>query len=1404
MADTTNNLNLTLPGFGEFENSWGTGALNTNFQLIDTKFGAIDGHRHTGQAGDGPAIDHEFLLNRGSLTHVQIEATLTSLQSQINNIELVDVQQIDGNGSTVANSTIIDVNTIQFQNCVVEPGAAAGVVKVTPNIPSSDAYEISAPVNHFDAFVGAANLALSEQSWDLTTTSAQGEFVIQDTGNGLRAVPTYVAWTQTATNPPSGIFASSTGMQYQLAGAVPHSEVQRVGVVVEKAEFEGDSADPAQERITIGAAILSSGRGGSNPIPYRGVRLEVSRVGTQVDAKFVALKAFGEVTHTILGPGQQPWTGKGADYLLGQHEISLSKDSVSERYWLHYYYNKSLIYKYEEPVTNAPGDFWDTVRDIISELEADGSTPDFGQFSFSLSLRDLVSASSAEEAEARPVTVFIDSVMASSIGERSNAKFISSGFGGESGTPGSGGQEVCSSFDPNPYEGYEVGDQFQPVNGGPVMVIIAAGPDYFVAQDASMQQYTFYCTGAGGGNPGTGTGSGDPGGEANVDNNGTNNLQVGEGGQFASTTFVADVDIPENWVEGNLAGATVIAAGDALPADFITGQAVMVEQPGAGEGSAGPVSGRPKFTFATGTRLPLGTKITAVVDPTYDATVVGNDNELTSTFTDLLTVEAVTPSSITTKAFRYHNGAWSLITGTNRAVRGDGLAMTVSGRNLPLDGFWAPGVGFGRDYRVGDNALVDLLFGSETLEGGTEYFSSFELGAPAMEITGPMPSGPIAAGLPSGPRPTSAPSVVTGSNMTQETLVVVGRLSRCPQAGQMRAQFTDGNQAQTSVDLFTGAEFEPLQPVVSVSGTVEENTTGTVQVTITYPNPLVGGTQPFSIPATSTGSQGSTISNVSFGSITDNGAGSTWTVVATLEINAGTAGALILSYNDGCGAAGFEVTVTSGVVVPGDPPAPQAQITETSLYQCEPRDLAFSIPAGNVTAGDVLTITPVGSTCVLSEPQHTFTAAEAAGGYSTTLTAAGVVGATPQIQVQYDRAGANNPTSTQTLSLTLDTPTALTITGTGTYDYEQVVGGVLEVDLNIAASSPWRPGVQEATLSDNSTAGTAQFASQNPIQNLGNGDYRFRLDLGSQANWETGDQVTLTVPNHDTCSADAGSTSFTLTLTVGSEITMVRSGQTLNRFPFNIIVEGATTADAGKSIKLVNFQGGVLQDLGTLAAGDVRPGTRAGVTTEAVLEGILDFPLAAFPNGIGDTINPFLQVGTNTPISLVKSTNQGFIPLQVGYMAPPETLEAAFVGINEYSSPLAGVSEDSTVQILVRNEAFAFIKPEVHEVAGNLSGTIRNPVVTLAATWTFNGGTLNSVVEVTPPAGISPARTRQFNLDLGSLTGTSGTLALELRQVDPTDSQIQTLSVRTYSDLITVAPNSSGGGPLTSGLGVGS
>ena len=1402
MADNTFNLDLQRPGFGELDGTWGTGALNSNFTTLDGLFGATSGHRHTGQAGDGPKIEHGSLLSIGTMTHAQIEAAILALEQRVDEDSRVGrVRELDSSGQVQIEVT--EVSSIDFVGCTVEQ-TAQGVAKVTPNLPSNSAYEITAPVNHFDAFVGPPGMPLGLQSWEAVTLPNQGTFNIQGTGNGLEARPEFTNFQSTSV--PGNAYSDGK-VAYQLSGVVPHSEVQRVCAVVERAEFEGPAGAGVSEQIQLRLSILSSGDGASP----KGLFLVINRTGSAVDARFVVTGPNNTITAPIIDGTSSTgatWTGKTADFLLGQHEMSLSKDSVTGRYWLHYYYNKGLVYRYEEPVGG--NNFFDEVRDVIFELEADPNLPDFGHFRMGCLFRDVVFASDPNTAVPRPLFMHIDSFMASSVGDRLNPKFIGSGYGGEIGAPPSG-DEVCPNTDPNPYEGLTVGDTFTPFGGGNELKVIGllTNPDGFVAEDqGTFELFVFYCEGAGGGNPGTGTGSGEEGGTANVNNNG-NDVQVGPDGQYAITTFTADVDVPTGWVNGNVDPADVIAAGDPLPTDFISGQAVMVNE---GSGEAPPLGGPPKFNFTTGTRLPLGTNVTAEVNVSYDT-----DDRLTATFTDLITIEPVLPSNTSTKAWVYKNNTWSEITETNKARRGDGLALTFSAKNVPMPGFWEPNVGFGKDYRINNNDRCELLLSSSMFEGDAAYFTSFERGGPAQTVSGDMPTSPVAQNLASDARPSGTPTVGTGQLTDHETVLVVGRIDRCAFNPFTDIRFSDYTGANQLTTLFDATMGEDVVAQVAAQGTLLENSTAvTVDVLITYPDPGVGGTTSSTNFNFSVGEVDSNVvlTSESYAAVQDGGPGDTWTVMATLTFNTGAAETFTLIYNDGCALGETSVNVDSAPADP-DPPTPNSTISESSLYQCEPRDLTVTFPAANITAGDQVYIRGVAGTCSVPQVSHTFTATDASVGYSTVISGTGIVGQTPQISVGYYRPTASNPISdTQTLTLGLETPSALTIFGISNVNFDIVYEeeGLLYFPIEVIAQAPWRPGFTGTTVASASTNGGTATIEEVQIQS--SSDVQYVLQVGDRSGWATGDTITLSIPNHDTCSANAGSTDFVITLEVNSSISGVRSGQIYNQFPFNMIIEDATTEHVGATVEVIDINQTVLQDLGTIQSGDIFPGSRPEVTTEARIEGIWDIPLSAYGGSLTDQINLYARItnGSDVTIKVItKTTPQGPVRLEHRYLPLPETLQIALDQVGSFSSQLESVSEGSVITVLLEANPLSIIDPSLVGVTGFGSGTVYTPNATMTAVWSYSGGESTSV----PTNPISETSSRlKFALNPGNLAPgeiqgyLSLTLTLGDASVGPyTGSE----ATRTYLNLIPIVSagtggpgDPGGGGPVVDDMSVGS
>lgn len=1371
MADLSTNLNLQLPGFGELAGTWGTGALNTNFTTLDALFGS-GGHDHSGGAGSGPKIDHSNLLSIGTLTHAQLEAAISELQNRVDNDNRVgQVRRLDASGAEQVR--VDDVTSIDFVNCDVEQ-TAAGFVKITPIIPQNSAYEITAPVNHFDAFVGPAGTDISLQGWQRITPSDAGTINIQTTGNGIEVRPEYT-WNQGSA---AGNAVGRSEIAYNLAGVVPHSEVQRLGAVIEAGDFEGVAGSGNSPQILVELGLLQGFfAGGGN---LSGVFLQIRKTATAVSCNWLVRNGSTVATKTIVPPAGLPvtsaWGPLTEDYFLGQHEVSLSKDSVSGLYAIHYYYNKALIHKGMEAVG---GDvFFDEIRALIAALEASPSNPDFGHFSVTADITDVVSytGSDPSEAQARPLDLRIDSIMAAATGDRINPKFLASGYQGEVGAPPAPGQTVCSTFDPNPYGNLQVGDPFVPVNGGGTLIVTFAGPDYFIATDVNGVPYTFYCDAAGGEGETSESTSGSGG---TTDPNSGNNIQVGESGQFASVSFSANAGtpVPTDYPNGNLTGTNL---SDPLPGAFVTGTAAnaLTSEQEFGYAGIAPIS------YQLGNRLPIGTKLDAVIDVTYDA-----NNELTSTFTEAIEVGVPAPTELTVKKFVY-KGSWQELTASNKARRGDPVAFSVTGRNLPLGGFWASGVGFGRDYRIDNNEYVALNSSTDMFEGGAEYLSAFQAGGPLMSVDGTPISSAVTQVGPGTLPPSELPALTVGAldPNAYETVVVLGRLSKCATTPQTAIlEFSNGQTQTATASLFDSvSDGALLASVMDTNSTsIVESTTASVTIRVYNPAPTNRSV------SVSSGS----VANIVY-TDTDPGAGQMWYVDITFDLTAGTfPGDITVTYSDACNASvtGVITVTESGAGTPSDPPAPGATLDETIVYQCEARFLTLTVPAANIVEGDTLSIAGTDATLNDGPLPYAYQASDVGSDYVLTFPIAGTAGGSPSLTVTHTRPGAASPAST-VINLTLETPGDLTITGEASYDLPDSEPGetpslTVDVTMTANASTPWAiPGWDTATVSDTSTLGEASLSTTSPPQDLGNDVYRYTINLAND--WEEGDTVTLTVPNHGRfgCAAGQGQTTdYSFSISIPTAISSTRTGQTLNGNPLNLVIEPIGAQDQGKTVDVLNLNGDVVQSFGTISAADTPAGT-----TQAIKEGTWDIAVSEYAN-FTDPINLNVRVGTDI-FPLQKTVSGSLVNLNHRFPPLPPALNIELLASGEPASSAISVSDNSTITVVITGAAGESIDPSEFSIAGQVTGNPLTPNYVLNGTWS-DGGELDSLTVTESATGNH--RTRQFELTLGTVTGEGATIALTL-----THSVYGTLT-QTYAGLINVAPSGSGD-PGVGGLGAGS
>ena len=1374
----TSNLNLFTPNTGDLPNVWGVQALNPNFVTIDSLFGASQsagGHTHAGTAGSGPKIEHGDLLSIGSRTHAQIDADINQLLARIDEDSKIGaVRSIDAQGQVI--DQVLDVSTLSFKNCTVEQDGA-GFATVTPV--SNGSFEITAPVVYFDAFVGPAGLDISQQSWKTTRTTgpSRGRLGIQSSGNGIEVAElTYTGWgTEAGAVSGSPVRTAETAFVYQADNTIPHSEVQRVGAVVERAEFTDAWVEPAPDTsspgdnhpyIDLWLGIMQSGTG-LTAVIIPGVWLHVRKVfdsatTAQVSVEFVVnVAGTGPAIAQVNDPtnSQQAYVDKDDEHFQGQHEMSLSKDPASGLYALHYYYNKGLIYRYQEPTLGDP--FFIQLREHIATLEASPADPDFGHFALGISTRDRIDTTGMASGEETPreTDIRIDSFMGSSVGDRINPKFLGPGYQGDVVDPPLG-DPVCPSSDPNPYGTLRVGQTFTPIGGGGEFVVVSIGSDsngeFFIAQDSTFVLYVFYCSQAGGGGEPVGGSSGSTG--TTQPNNNNNAVGVGDGGQFAVLKFLTDDAIPEDYLTGNLSGGSTISAGSELPAAFISGEVRNTDTSLYG----GAYGGVPEISFALGdTRLPLGTSITAELDLTYDDV----NDPLTATFSGAVLV-AVPPASELTLTSQYYTlsaEAWVIPDENTPIYNGDPIALVVSGKHLPLGGFWEPGVGFGRDYRVDNNSFISPAVSVNFFEGGRDHISAFYPGNQITSISGAPTNQYITQGVPSDLTPAALPSVqlTTNNQDTHETVVIFGRLSKCvpinTTPGYGLRVFNEAGELVAAAAVFDTdkPEYRTHAPTITAPtpALLTQSTTTQVTFRVTYPAP--DGFEETARSVTSSSSQ-VTLGTPSYTHV-DNGPGQPWTVEVSVDV-ATPAFAVLeefsLIYTDACVTSPLSTSNLAiedpGSGTPSDPPAPGTTATVSSLYQCATRSVTLAVPAGNITAGDQLNI----EASALRAPglaegfPYTYTSDDATNGWAETFSLTGLAGQAGTITSTHTRPGALNSTQSTITFGTNELPGVLTISGPTSIDYAEEVTLNLEISAN--ANSPWAVFAWDQV--EVSTSGSGDISITNAAQGLSD-NYLYTLSMGT--GWVDGDTLTLSVPNHNLCTSASGSTDFVVTVSVASTTGTPTTSSPFNGFPFSLTFGTVDPEDVGDSVEVLNSSGDIIQTLPNMPA-------------TGVIDDVWNVDIAEFnPLGTG-FFTPLVSVDSRPGVSIVQGSGGSLLSLRM----PP--LPASL----ERTDAVGQLTEGSDVIIELKGNYFL---PKGFDPSANFTYTVEF----------LNTQDLTSFVsnEIT----LSPLdrERRQFALNIGDFI--EGFLGDQLSINIRVSHSLFTQYDQTYIDTFTITR--AGGGP---------
>ncbi len=414
MADNetpTPNLNLRKPDHGEFENTWDV-PLNENLDTLDRLFSAetlSGGHDHSGEAGQGPQIDHADLLDVGENTHDEIDTHIANTAIHSDTM-IATVSGLDSSNDPI---DVEDVVEIQFTNAIITD-LGSGIVQVAPLVGGSSggssAYSKpeSAAIAYTDNFNWPVGTTLDQHSWITlypTGSTIQAGWTVFGTSVGTQAVFRTVSSAQVALSGGLGVA--------QCRGHVPHSSAQRVvanvtyfrpyETIVDNVATAIGGTEAYDEVGTDDGFLLSldlasaAEIGASDrPVGY-GISLLIEKQqGNSQNTLVYTLSVKGS-----LNAAEKVWddfssaavgnlTGSSISFLEGWHELSLRRHpTIADAYYIHYYYNEGLMwFKLFDPndANSAAAEIATEITALFNNLSTSTAPkhPPYGRIGFSV------------------------------------------------------------------------------------------------------------------------------------------------------------------------------------------------------------------------------------------------------------------------------------------------------------------------------------------------------------------------------------------------------------------------------------------------------------------------------------------------------------------------------------------------------------------------------------------------------------------------------------------------------------------------------------------------------------------------------------------------------------------------------------------------------------------------------------------------------------------------------------------------------------------------------------------------------------------------------------------------------------------------------------------------------------
>lgn len=290
----TLNIGMNRPDPGTFVGTWHI-PMNGNSDIVDALFAATrstspggTGHVHNGLPGQGPVVDHNDLMSKGTKTHDQLETDLSAVSGRVTAIE----------GDYCADATC---------------GGGGG-----------GARDIQPPLHYTDNFTTPQGTRLAAMDWMVSST---GGTDMQSSGHS--------AYLSTAMLlPQSETYAAMVKCQ------IPHSTAQRVTFHVARLELDAllDGDSFTMVMCLFGTHIL-----GSSLIHYCGIKMviTVSRMAGLYTVTRIALAEPRPNEVYVLKQDSTPGLGFDAAEALfrGCHEFSIDEDGGV---W--YYHNRAPVW----------------------------------------------------------------------------------------------------------------------------------------------------------------------------------------------------------------------------------------------------------------------------------------------------------------------------------------------------------------------------------------------------------------------------------------------------------------------------------------------------------------------------------------------------------------------------------------------------------------------------------------------------------------------------------------------------------------------------------------------------------------------------------------------------------------------------------------------------------------------------------------------------------------------------------------------------------------------------------------------------------------------------------------------------------------------------------------------------